>query len=43
MLKAEYIVYQCIYINVTQIYKNNSANHLKFGQQVLGLKLRVNP
>jgi len=26
----------------SSICKNNTANHLKFGQQLLGLTLRVN-
>jgi len=34
MLKDEYIVYQCIHFNISCIYKNNIATHLKFGQQL---------
>jgi len=43
MFNAEYIVYLCVYINTFCICKNNTANYLKFGQQLLGLTLRVNP
>jgi len=43
MLKAEYIVYLWISTNISCICKNNKASHLKFGQQLLGLTLRVNP
>ena len=43
MFKAEYTVYLYIYINISCIYKNNTGNHLKFAQQLLGLTLRVNP
>ena len=31
-----------IYIHISCIFKYNTENHLKFDQQLLGLKLRVN-
>jgi len=34
MLKDECTVYLCMYINISCICKNNTANHLKFGQQL---------
>jgi len=43
MFKAEYIVYLWIYINSSCICLNNTVSHSKFGQQLLGLTLRVNP
>jgi len=39
--KAEYIVYLWIYLNISCICLNNTVNHLKFDQQLLGLTLRV--
>jgi len=30
-----------MYINISRILKNNTANHLQFGQQCLGLTLRL--
>ena len=36
MLKADYIVYLWIYINISCICKNNTANHLNVSQQLLG-------
>jgi len=32
MLKAKYIVYPCLNINMSHICQNNTANHLKFGE-----------
>ena len=43
VLNAENIVYLWIYINISCIYKNNTANCLKFDQQLLGLTLKVIP
>jgi len=43
MLKAEYTISLWIYVRVSCICKNNTAKHLKYSQQVLGLTLRVNP
>ena len=43
MLRADNIVYLCMYINISCISKNNKALRLKFGQQLLGLALRVSP
>jgi len=43
MSKAEYNTDLCMYINISCICYNNTANHLKFGQHLLGLTLRVNP
>jgi len=37
MLKTEYIAYLLIYMNISWICKNKTANHLQFGQQLLGL------
>jgi len=34
MLKAEYIIHLCLYIKISCICKNNTENHLKFGQQL---------
>jgi len=34
MVKAEYIVYLWIYINISCICLNNAVSHLKFGQQL---------
>jgi len=42
MLKADYIVEQWFYKNRSCICLNNTANHLKFGQQLFGLTLSVN-
>jgi len=42
MLKAEYKVY-LVAMNLCGICKNNTGDHLTFGQQLLGLTLRVNP
>ena len=36
MFKAKYKVYLWIYINISSICKNNTVNHLKFGQQLFG-------
>ena len=42
MLKAEYIIYLWTYINTfSYICRNNTANYLKVGQQLLGLTLRI--
>jgi len=43
MLNIECIVYLWICINISCMFKNNTENHLKFDQQLLGLTLRVNP
>ena len=43
MFKAEYIVYLWIYINISCICEKNTVTHSKFGQQLLGLTLKVNP
>jgi len=43
MLKSENIVYLRIYINISCICKKNTAKHVKFGEQLLGLTLRVYP
>jgi len=43
MLKVDYIVYILIYINISWICKNNTANHLNIGQNLFWLTLRVNP
>jgi len=42
MLNAESITYLRLYINISCICKNNTANHLKSDQQLVGLTLRVN-
>jgi len=42
MLKAKYIVYLLIYTSKSCICKNYTASHFKFGQELLGLTLRVN-
>ena len=44
MFKGEGIVYLYMYINVNISYicKNNTVNHSKLGQQLLGLTRRVN-
>jgi len=34
MLTAEYIVYLCMYINISCICENNTVTQLKFGQQL---------
>jgi len=34
MLKDEYIVYLCMYLNISCICKNNTTTHLKFGEQL---------
>jgi len=34
MLKAEYTVYLSMYIDISCICQNNTANHLKFGQKL---------
>jgi len=41
-LKVAYIVYLWIYIKISCICKNNTSNHLKFGQQLLGFTMMVN-
>ena len=33
MLKDEYIVYLCLYLNISCVCKNNTVTCLKFGQQ----------
>jgi len=42
MVKAEYIVYVCMYIHSSCIWYNNTVNHLKVYQQLSRLALRVN-
>ena len=34
----ENIVYLCIYIGISSVCKNSTANHLTFGQQLIGFK-----
>ena len=34
-LKIEYIVYLCIYINMSSICQKTKTDHLNFGQQLL--------
>jgi len=41
MLKAEYIVYLRIYVNVSCFCKNSTTNHLNNDQQSLGFTLML--
>jgi len=41
MLKAEFIIYLFLYINISCICYNNTTNRLKSDQHLLGLTLRV--
>ena len=42
-VKSKYSVYLWIYIGIIWIFKNTSANHLPFGQQMLELTLSLSP
>jgi len=43
MFKAEYIVYLCIYINITCICNYNTVRHLQFNTEGKSLIMKVGP